>query len=117
MVGVTKHHEHQAGFRAAPDGGLHRLGGDPLAVSTSTVKHEDRAVVPDQGGCRAGVQKSRPYIPDVSGEHAGSMTVMAGQIGADEMSGNQAGFMVVTAAFEQNGDEQVVQVLFRDKHV
>jgi hypothetical protein len=31
------------------------------------------------------------------------MTVMAGQVGTDKMSGNQAGFMVVTAAFERAG--------------
>ena len=61
MMGVTERHDHQTGFPAARNGGLHRLGSHPLAVSPSAVEHQDPAAVSDQGlPCRGA--KSPPAV-------------------------------------------------------
>ena len=77
---------------------LHRLVADHLAVAALALDHQDGAALADQLGVTVGHELSGADVFDVDRQQADAVGIVAGEIGLDQMVGDQSRLTLGAAA-------------------
>ena len=72
---------------------LHRLVADHLAVAAVALDHQDGAALADQLGVPVGHEQSGVDAVDVDRQQADAVRIVAGEVGLDQMVGDQSRLM------------------------
>jgi hypothetical protein len=98
-----RHHAHAVCLRAL-DGDVGRFEPDHLAVARLAVERDQRAAVEFDLRMAVRLQAALLQRLDVARDHADAVRVVAGEVGGDEVLGDEARFARVAAA---GGDDRL----------
>jgi hypothetical protein len=116
VVCVGQRHGHHTGLAAALDGGRHRLLGHAPAVPTEAVEHERGPVVLHDLGPRVRHHQARVHVAHVGRDHPHAVTVVPGQVGGDQVRGDEIGLLERTATGLDDGAGDAAQPIGRRAH-
>src|SRR6266852_8801878 len=112
-------HSHTTGCRYIPfsdDDDNHRLARDRATVTPTAVEHQQRPVVLHELRPRVRHDESSLQVAYVRRDHPDAVTIVAHQVRAHQMVGDQAGFRCRASARRQNGADQASQVVGSRTH-
>jgi hypothetical protein len=98
-------------FSRARHRGGHRLAGDPAPEAALAVEHEERAVVLQRLDRRVGDDQAVLQVPRVVRDQAHAVAVVAGEVGVDQVAGDEVGLGGLAAPTGDDGGGQAAKTV------
>jgi hypothetical protein len=116
VMRVGEPHRHHAALAAARDGGVHRLARDRPPVAAPAVEHQEGAVVLHH--LRPGVRHDQAHLQmaHVRRDHADAVTVVAHQVRAHQVVGDQVGLRGGASALLHDRADQASKLVGSRSH-